>query len=287
MCSKSSRSGQREFLRKTFEVARATGNHLIVQVKGNQPKLLRQVKALAREAPALSAHRQFDPQRQRMEGREVRVFAAAALPTEWDGLISTVIEVQRTRDVLSPKRGEWRKTQQVGYYVSDCAPTVGAPFYAQAIRGHGSIESAPQAHGKEVQDELTGLCISCTGDEGRPFGVGFQEQAPNHSKPLRSRAVGGEHGSQSVGDVPRAGVGEARRTQVSPCGRVVSQRLVVETRGVSISWEKLAADLVYGAGGDRRIEGATLIQALVWNCGNQSFRGIRRSSSGNHHGARA
>ena len=26
--------------KKTFEVARATGNHLIVQVKGNQPKLL-------------------------------------------------------------------------------------------------------------------------------------------------------------------------------------------------------------------------------------------------------
>ena len=75
-------------------------------------------------------------------------------------------------------------------------------------------------------------------DEGRPFGVGFQEQAPNHSKPLRSRAVGGEHWSQSVGDVPRAGMGEARRTQVNPRGRVVNQRLVVETRGVSISWDK-------------------------------------------------
>ena len=27
-------------------------------------------------------------------------------------------------------------------------------------------------------------------DEGRPFEVGFQEQAPNHSKLLRSKAVG-------------------------------------------------------------------------------------------------
>jgi hypothetical protein len=33
------------------------------------------------------------------------------------------------------------------------------------------------------------MCISCTRDEGRSFGVGFQEQAPNHSKLLRSKAV--------------------------------------------------------------------------------------------------
>ena len=102
-----------------------------------------------------SRHQQFDHKRQRMEWREVRVFTAAALPAEWDGLISTVIEVQRTRDVFYPKHGEWRKTKQVAYYASGCAPTVGAPFYAQAIRGHWGIESAPQAHGKEVQDELT------------------------------------------------------------------------------------------------------------------------------------
>src|SRR5208283_3216813 len=33
--------------------------------------------------------------------------------------------------------------------------------------------------------ELTDLCQSCVRDEGRPFGVGFQEQAPNHSKLLQ------------------------------------------------------------------------------------------------------
>ena len=79
--------------------------------------------------------------------------------------------------------------------------------------------------------------------------------------------------------------GSGRRTPVNPCGRVVNQRLVVETRGVSISWEESAGDPGYWAGGDRRIEGATLIQALVWNCGNQSFRCQGRSPSGNHHEA--
>jgi predicted transposase YbfD/YdcC len=89
-------------VKKTFEVARSTGSHLIVQVKGNQPKLLKQVKALASEAPARSDYRQFDHKRQRIEWREVRVFAAAALPGEWDGLIHTVIEVRRTRNVFHP-----------------------------------------------------------------------------------------------------------------------------------------------------------------------------------------
>ena len=102
---------------------------------------MRQVKALAREAPTLSAHRQFDHKRQRIEWREVRVFAAAALPAEWDGLISTVIEVRRTCDKFHPKSGEWRKTEKLAYYASDCAPTIGAERYAQAIRGHWSIEN--------------------------------------------------------------------------------------------------------------------------------------------------
>jgi hypothetical protein len=31
--------------------------------------------------------------------------------------------------------------------------------------------------------------ISCAIDEGRPLGIGFQEQVSNHSKLLRSRAV--------------------------------------------------------------------------------------------------
>lgn len=99
------------------------------------------MKALTREAPARSHYRQFDHKRQRMEWREVRVFTAAALPAEWDGLIATVIEVRRTRDVFHPKSGEWRKTEKLAYDASDCAPTIGAERYAQAIRGHWGIEN--------------------------------------------------------------------------------------------------------------------------------------------------
>jgi hypothetical protein len=41
----------------------------------------------------------------------------------------------------------------------------------------------------------------------------------------------------------------------------------------------------YGADGDRRIGGASLIRALMWNCGNLSLRCQGRSPSGDHHEA--
>ena len=41
----------------------------------------------------------------------------------------------------------------------------------------------------------------------------------------------------------------------------------------------------YGADGDRRRGGASLIRALMWNCGNLSLRCQGRSPSGDHHEA--
>lgn len=77
-----------------------------------------------------------------------------------------------------------------------------------------STHRAPQAHERRLKEnELNLSCISCTGDEGRPFEVGFQEQASNHSKLLRSKAVGGEHWSQSTGLYP--GQVWVRETNVS------------------------------------------------------------------------
>jgi len=45
-------------------------------------------------------------------------------------------------------------------------------------------------------------------------------------------------------------------------------------------------ELGYWADGNRRIGGVTLIRALMWNCGNQSFRCQGRSTSGIHREAR-
>ena len=44
---------------------------------------------------------------------------------------------------------------------------------------------------------------SCTKDEGRPLGIGFQEQAPNHSKLLRLRGVVVSVGGKRQGETLR------------------------------------------------------------------------------------
>jgi hypothetical protein len=99
------------------------------------------------------------------------------------------------------------------------------------------------------------VCISCVEDEGRSFGVGCSGAG---FKPLQAAAVksrGGERWSQSIGGTPeQVWVREAKFLNL--CRRVVNHGFVVETRGVSISWDKLVGHLMDWAGGDRRIGGA-------------------------------
>ncbi|HTP52138.1 MAG TPA: hypothetical protein VMK42_15695 [Anaeromyxobacteraceae bacterium] len=59
----------------------------------------------------------------------------------------------------------------------------------ERVRRAVLAERAPQSAemGQGWPDTLRN---SCMGDEGRPFGVGFQEQTPNHSMELtRSRGA--------------------------------------------------------------------------------------------------
>ena len=73
-----------------------------------------------------------------------------------------------------------------------------------AVRAHWGLESVPQAHGKEVQHELTD-CVQATWK----MRVGPSESAFRRGLQTTRAAVlkryGGERWGQSVGDVPRAG----------------------------------------------------------------------------------
>jgi hypothetical protein len=42
---------------------------------------------------------------------------------------------------------------------------------------------------EEVRNEQLTVWKSCANDDGRPIGIGFQEQVPNQSKLLRSKGV--------------------------------------------------------------------------------------------------
>lgn len=121
-------------------------------------------------------------------------------------------------------------------------------------------------------------------DEGRPFGVGFQEQAANHAKLLRLRIVVVSIGVKAMRTylmqvwIRETNASEPALTRRNPgnCRRNQGRfYLLGSVRRVLGDW----------AGGDRRIGGVKLIRALVRNCGNQSFRWQGRSTSGNNHEA--
>jgi hypothetical protein len=91
--------------KKTVETVLATGNHLLVQLKGNHPKLLAAARTLCQNQPHAEQRYTVDlGRRNRIEQRTVRLWP---LPpgsgTEpWHDHFHTVIEVQRQTEVFNP-----------------------------------------------------------------------------------------------------------------------------------------------------------------------------------------
>ena len=128
--------------KKTFETARATGNHLLVQVKENQPSLLDAIRALTANAEPAEAVFDRGKGRSRQEDRTVEVFPAgdAFAETEWQPFVKTIIRVTRRTLLRSAATGMWAERGEVAYYVSSAAGFP-ATAWAAAIRGHWGIEN--------------------------------------------------------------------------------------------------------------------------------------------------
>jgi hypothetical protein len=62
-------------------------------------------------------------------------------------------------------------------------------------------DRAPRRRGREVYGPNRRAC--CTGDEGRPLGLGRQSQGPNHRKLLRHNGRGGERSRKRQGEPVR------------------------------------------------------------------------------------
>ena len=129
------------------------------------------------------------------------------------------------------------------------------------------------------------LCRSYTEDEGRSLGVGFQERASNHPKLLRSRVV-----VVSVGvKASRTYLEQVRIRETNESEPPLTRRnpeTCRQNQGRLHLLGQACRAPEYWASGGRRIGGVKLIQASVWNCGNQSFRCQGRSTSGRNHEAR-
>jgi predicted transposase YbfD/YdcC len=131
--------------KKTFDIVTGQGSQIMAQVKGNQPTLLDAVQHAGAQAEPLSQARQVDHARNRIERREVKVFAAAPLlatspvETDWSALIKAVIQVHRNTDCFDTRTGTWKLRTETAYYIAtEVQP---AEVFAKLIRGHWGVEN--------------------------------------------------------------------------------------------------------------------------------------------------
>jgi predicted transposase YbfD/YdcC len=129
-------------VKKTFEIARDTGNHLLVQLKANQAKLFDAVSAIADSAGTAETAFMRNAGRSRQEDRTVEVFPVgdALVATEWQPFVKTIIRVTRHTLLRSAATGLWDQRGEVAYYLSS-ATALTATQWGNAIRGHWGIEN--------------------------------------------------------------------------------------------------------------------------------------------------
>ena len=123
---------------------------------------------------------------------------------------------------------------------------------------------------KGGKNDLAAVSYSCVKDEGRPLGIGFQEQVSNQSELLRSKAAVVSVGSKVQGKTLSRWVSE-RRAKANPAmtRRYDARCRLNQERGNLLGQVRRKPD--DGADGDRRRGGVRRTQAFAWNCRNQCF----------------
>jgi predicted transposase YbfD/YdcC len=122
----------------------ATGSDLLVQLKGNHPKLLAAVREVCRTQPC--AEQTYAVDLGRRNWIEQRTARAWPLPegigTEpWHDHFKAVVEVRRRVECFHPGRRRFEpRREPVAYYL--VTREASADTLAQAIRGHWAIENS-------------------------------------------------------------------------------------------------------------------------------------------------
>jgi predicted transposase YbfD/YdcC len=116
--------------------------HLLVQVKQNQPGLLRTLETLADTHGPLEHHETVDQgKRLRFERRTAEVFdvACSLQDSEWAGLVIHAIRMKRSTLIRRAKDGAWERREETAFYV--CTGPISAEKAAEAIRSHWGVEN--------------------------------------------------------------------------------------------------------------------------------------------------
>lgn len=126
--------------KKTFQIARQTGNDLIVQVKDNQKALLRQLEGIIATTLPNDTDASRILARNRQEERRIEVYApGSSLAGEWAPHIDAVVRVTRRTSIRSAASGLWKSREETSIYVSSVM--LDAKTFASAIRNHWAIEN--------------------------------------------------------------------------------------------------------------------------------------------------
>jgi hypothetical protein len=101
----------------------ASGNHLLTLVKDNQPSLRRELELGAAGRRPTGSHKSDTAGRNRWETRELTVFPAKSWfrGSPWDGLIQTVLRLERTVCKRHPKTGLCKQTDETVFWVSSAS----------------------------------------------------------------------------------------------------------------------------------------------------------------------
>jgi len=128
--------------KKTLQVAKESGNDVIVQVKANQ-KTLRDdcVKTAGTSRPSDSYKEPADKTRNRIESRNAEVYEDMLLTDneKWKN-IRAMVKIEREREIFDTKTKQWKKTDEISYYVS--TTILSAEEFCKGIRGHWEIENS-------------------------------------------------------------------------------------------------------------------------------------------------
>ena len=121
-------------VKKTVAAIVTSGNHYVIQVKGNQASLLNAIKTIARNNEPVCSNQESNDSRGRKEQRNVEVFLpSAAIAASWKGL-ERVIRVERR----TTRNGYTSSTDS--YYISSLNID-DAEQFGIGIRGHWAIEN--------------------------------------------------------------------------------------------------------------------------------------------------
>ena len=128
--------------KKTVKRVRQHDNHLLVQLKRNQPTLYDRFVAQIVPQPIADLHRTHEVgQRNRIEQRTVSVWPLTADfgSESWHGYFQTGIRVARHTQVFNTRRKDWTARGETAYYLATQPLT--AHQAAQLIRTHWQVEN--------------------------------------------------------------------------------------------------------------------------------------------------